>query len=50
MTDPECPRCKLNGVIHCGKCNGSGRAVGDVADCPDCHGTGNLGPREPTEP
>lgn len=41
----DCPRCKQDGVIHCDRCNGSGRAVGDVADCPDCQGAGNLGPK-----
>jgi len=40
----ECPRCKRDGVIHCQRCNGSGRAVGDVTFCPDCLGAGNLGP------
>ena len=41
----ECPRCRHEGVIHCERCNGSGRAIGDVADCRDCDGRGNLGPR-----
>jgi hypothetical protein len=40
----ECPRCEREGMIHCEQCNGSGRAIGDIADCPACGGAGNLGP------
>lgn len=43
---PECPRCKQDGLIHCDRCNGSGRAIGDAADCPRCKGAGNLGPTQ----
>ena len=44
-----CPRCAAEGVVHCDRCNGSGRAVGDVAPCPDCKGAGNLGPAAPVK-
>ena len=50
IRDQECPRCKLEGVIHCSTCNGSGRAIGDVAPCPRCYGAGNLGPVEAETP